>query len=275
MKEFNLEGKVAIVTGGGRGIGKNIALCLAEGGADVVVTARTKPEIEQTAAEIRKLGRKGLAITADVGETEQVESMVATAIKQFGKVDLRVANAAIAIMKPLALLDGKPVTPLPMEAKLDTGLTDKDWSEMLNIDIFGVVRCVRAVGSHMLQRKSGKIIIMGSGEGVQGAANSSAYAVCKGGVHNFARAMALEWWPRNIQVNVVTPGAHNTEMWDRPEWHLSKEEVEKGYTKLNVQWGNMRQVGLLCVFLSSAASDYISGQVICTNTRGGVSGGRH
>ena len=208
MKEFNLEGKVAIVTGSSSGIGKNIALCLAEGGADVVVTARTKQEIEQTAAEIRKLGKKSLAIPADVGETEQVESMVATTIRQFGKVDILVANAAIAIMKPLVLLNGKPVIPLPIDAKLDIGLTDKDWSEMLNIDIFGVVRCVQTtIRPICCREKAGKLSLWVPVKRSRGrATNSSAYAACKGGVHNFAHAIALEWWPRNIQVNVIYPG---------------------------------------------------------------------
>ena len=203
LKEFDLGGKTAIVTGAGRGIGKAIALTLAEAGADIVVAARTKQEIEQTAAEVQQLGRRSLAIPTDVGQTDQVEKMVEATIDQFGRVDIMVANAGLDIMKPLLLVDGQPPVPMRTTVKIDSGLTDQEWNTTLNIDIMGVVRCARAVGPDMLKRRRGKIINIGSIEGyghVDGE-NDTAYALAKGAVHRFTQALALEWASFNINVN--------------------------------------------------------------------------
>ena len=268
-QEFDLEGKVAIVAGGGRGLGKNIALRLAENGADVVVASRTASQVEQAAAQIRQMGRKSLAVVADVAQTAQVENMVKATVAEFGKVDILAIVAGFSIKKPLVPLAADPPAyvdqfgksvPLGAEIKLDVGLTDEDWESVTNTDILGVVRCARAVGPHMIAQKSGKVIIMGSGVGITGnEVFHTPYAACKAGIHNFARALALEWNPYNIQVNVVTPG--NIGRFTAPDGADPAAED-------NPRGGNMRAVGFLTAFLASNASDFISGQTICCNTRG-------
>jgi NAD(P)-dependent dehydrogenase (short-subunit alcohol dehydrogenase family) len=265
--EFDLSGKVALVAGGGRGLGKNIALRLAEYGADVVVAARTKAQVEQTAAQIKAMGRKSLAIVADVANTEQTDKMVETTLKSFPRIDILAVIAGYSVRKPLVPLDKDPPTylneyNLPKDIsnlKLGAGITDEEWVAVTNTNVLGVVRCCRAVGSQMIKQKSGKVLILGSGVGITGnEILHTPYATTKAAINNFARALALEWNPYNIQVNVMTPG------------NIGKisAEVEDPGNKQVAWGGNSRQVGLLAVFLASPASNFISGQTISCNTRG-------
>jgi len=279
LKELNLNGKTAIVTGAGRGIGKAIALTMAEAGADVVVAARTKSQIEETAAEVRQLGRKSLAIPTDVGQTEQVEKLVEATIAEFGKVDIMVANAGLDILKPLLLVEGLP--PMRGSARLAaalkenlTGLTEQEWDATVNINLNGVVRCARAVGPHMIKQRRGKIINISSINGFRSGANDVSYSTAKAAVQRFTQALALEWAPFNINVNAIAPGAFPTEMWQHPEWGNIPDE-EKATSIENIpdrvplgRWGDLRELGLLAVFLASDGSNYITGEIITCD--GGV-----
>ena len=274
LKEFDLDGRTAIVTGAAQGIGKGIALTLADAGADVVITD-IKQEIEQTAAEIQKLGRKSLAIPTDVRQTDQVESMVEKTIAEFGKVDILVANAGVDIMKPLLLVDGQPPVPLRANAHLDSGLEEDEWETMLDINLKGYVRCARAVGRYMMKQKSGRIIGIGSYAGIRHGENSTVYAATKAGVHRFTQALALEWAEFKITINAIAPGAIGpTESWYVPSWNISREEHERSFKKIERsiplhRFGTPRELGLLVVYLASEAGSYMNGQVICLD--GGAS----
>jgi NAD(P)-dependent dehydrogenase (short-subunit alcohol dehydrogenase family) len=146
--------------------------------------------------------------------------------------------------------------------KLDSGLTDQDWATMINVDIMGVVRCARAVGPHMIKQRSGKIINIGSIEGyghVDGE-NDTAYALAIAAVHRFTQALALEWAPFNINVNVIAPGYYHTEILRHPEWNITSQEAHASIAKF--RGGDMRDLGLLAVFMASDAANFMTGEII-------------
>lgn len=270
LDDFSIEGKTAIVTGSARGIGKAIALTLAEAGADVVV-ADIRDEIEETRKEVEAQGQKCLAVKTDVRDDAQVQAMVQATVDTFGKVDILVANAGVERVKPLRLVDGQPPTPMRVQPKLDSGLTEEDWDFIMDVNVRGYVRCARAVGEHMLKQRSGKIIAIGSGAGIRGGANTTAYATSKAGVHRFTQSLAQEWGSFNINVNAIAPGAYGpTEIWDHEEWNIPREEqfanldIFMQYVPMQ-RWGVPRELGLQVVFLASEASSYITGQVICSD----------
>lgn len=275
VKDFDLDGQVAIVTGSTRGVGKGIAIGLAEAGADVVISD-ILPEIEETAEEIRKLGRRSLAVHTDVTSTEQVDEMVDRTVKELGSVDILVANAGIDIKKPLLLFDGKP--PLPMrvpDVQLDSPLREDEWERMIDINLKGYVRCARAAGRYMTEQKSGSIIGIGSLAGIRHSENGVIYGATKAGVHQVSQGLALEWAQFNIRVNALALGAFGpTESWYVKEWNVSREAHDVSIRKLEgriplKRFGSPRELGLICAFLCSRAGSYITGQVLTPD--GGVS----
>ena len=274
LKEFDLQGKTAIVTGAARGIGKGIALTLADAGADVVVTD-VLPEIDQTSAEIREKGRRSLAIPTDVRRTKEVDAMVEATIAEFGKVDILVANAGVDIKKPLILVDGKAPLETRATPHFDSPLLEEEWEAMLDINLKGYIRCAVAVGHQMIKQRSGRIIGIGSSAGLRAGDFGSVYAASKAGVHRFSAALSREWAPFNITVNCIAPGAIGpTESWYVPSWNISREEHEESFKKVISRvplkrFGDPRELGMLTVFLASEAGSYISGQVISID--GGVS----
>ena len=267
MKEFDLTGRTAIVTGAAQGVGKAIALTLADAGADVVV-ADILPEIEQTSAEIQEKGRRSLAISTDVRKTAQVDAMVDATIAEFGKVDILVANAGVDIKKPLILVDGQSPLRIRANAQFDSALVEDEWEAMLDINLKGYVRCAVAVGRQMIKQKSGRIIGIGSVAGLMSGDIGTIYAASKAGVHQFSRALSREWAPYNITVNCIAPGAFGpTESWYVPSWNISREEHEESFKRVIRgvplgRFGDPRELGMLAVFLASEAGSYISGQVI-------------
>ena len=196
--------KVAIVTGGGRGLGKAITLTLAREGADVAVFGRTPETIEQTAQEIKSLGRKALAIRTDVSQSAEVNRSVEKVLSTWGKIDILVNNAAIT-PKLLNLPDPYKFNPF-----LD--LTDEEWAEQIAINLTGVFYCMRAVIIPMMEQRSGKIINIGSLGGVHGGYFSSpSYTAAKAGIIGMTK-LATRWLGKyGITINVVNPGPILTE----------------------------------------------------------------
>ena len=259
LKEYNLEGKVAIVTGAGRGIGKGIALTLDEAGADITVAARTMEQIEGTAEEIRKLGRKALAVPTDVTNKNQVANAVEQTVAQFGKIDILVNNAGVPVLKPISFIPGMKLEGWQAADSWDTPLSEEEWHLVLNTNLTSAFLFAQAVGPHMLRHKKGKIINTSSNSAEMAPPYFSAYCVSKAGLSMFTRCLATEWAPYNICVNAVGPGSVLTELSapvlnDPERKKLILERIPLGRV------GETREIGLLVVYLASEASDWVTGQ---------------
>ena len=217
MKLLN---QTAIVTGGGRGIGKAIALALASEGADVLVSGRQLDVLESTVAEIEKLGRRGVLTVTDVAQESEVLEMVNVAIEKLGHIDILVNNAGIV----------GPTAPI-------TNISRAEWDEVMAVNLTGAFLCSRAVVPHMIERRSGRIINISSIAGKLGYALRSPYAASKWAMLGLSRTLAQELGPHNIQVNAICPGPTAGERMERVitnrarEMGRSFEEVEREYVQ--------------------------------------------
>ena len=259
FKEYSLEGKVALVTGAGRGIGKAIALTFAEAGAEVAVAARTVEQIERTASEIRQLGQKALAIPADVTKREQVNRAVEQTLSHFGRIDILVNNAGTAVLKPVVFVPGMKFTGWQVADGWDTPLSEEEWHLVLDTNLTSAFLFAQAVGPHMLKRRKGKVINISSNSADLAPPYFSAYCVSKAGLSMFTRCLATEWAPYNVCVNAIGPGDIRTEL---TEPVLADPEMKKFMLEAIPlgRLGETREVALLAVYLASDASDYVTGQ---------------
>lgn len=190
-----LAGKTALITGGGRGIGRAIALAFAEAGADVCVSARTQTEIDAVAAEIREQGRRGLAIACDVTDRMTVETMVKSTVAELGGIDILVNNAGGGL------------------ERTRIGEDDPDnWARVIELNLLGTYYVIRSVLPHMKKAGGGKIINVGSGMGHQSRVGNSSYNASKAGVWMLTRCLAMETWDDGIAVNELIPGPVYTEL---------------------------------------------------------------
>ena len=240
--------KTAIVTGGSRGIGKAIALRLAKLGANIVVNYTSKPEeAEKVVAEIKEIGRKAIAIKADVSNGEDVQRLIDEVERQFSTIDILINNAGIT-------RDG-----LLMRMK------DEDWDQVIAINLKGTYNCTKAVTRRMMKQKSGKIVNVASIVGVMGNIGQSNYAASKAGIIGFTKSIAKELATRGINVNAVAPGFIQTDMTDV----LSEDVKEALMTHIPMkQLGTPEDVANVVAFLCSENARYITGQVL--NVDGGM-----
>jgi len=241
LRKRSLEGKVAIVTGGGTGLGKAIALTLARAGADIVVAARRVGLIEQTIQEVSALGRRGLAMPTDVTDSQQVNRMVERTLSEMGRIDILVNNAG--------LVRGERLKPI-------WEITDAEWHLGMDTNLTGTFFCCRAVGKHLVNQKSGKVINISSGAGLRGRRDRFMYECAKSGVILLTRSLALTWALDNIQVNCIVPGFHDTsELQPERRPMLRRADfIPVGHP--GSPWG----IGALALFLASDASDYTTGE---------------
>jgi len=259
LEEFSLKGKVAIVTGAGRGIGKTIALTLAEAEADITLAARTVEQIERTAEEIRKMGRKALAVPTDVTKRDQVASVVEQTVSQFGRIDILVNNAGVPILKPISFVPGMKLEGWQTADSWDTPLTEEEWHLVLNTNLTSAFLFAQAVGPHMLRQKKGKIINTSSNSADLAPPYFSAYCVSKAGLSMFTRCLATEWASYNICVNAIGPGSVLTEL-SAP---VLNDPERREFILRAIPMGRMgetREVALLVVYLASEASNWVTGQ---------------
>jgi NAD(P)-dependent dehydrogenase (short-subunit alcohol dehydrogenase family) len=238
-----LDGKVALVTGAGRGLGKAMALALAEAGSDVICVARTKDQIEETCAEIEGLGRKGMAIPTDITSSRSVDEMCSAALSEFKKIDILVNNAGIAIGKPFC------------------EVSDEEWDQVMNINLRGAFYCSRAVGRGMMERCQGKVINISSILGKRGYQYFVSYCVSKGAMTQFTRALALEWARYNINVNAIAPGIFLTAF--NEEAYADDKFRDITLKRIPFRrFGQADELGPLVVFMASRASDYMTGETV-------------
>lgn len=247
---MKLKGKVAIVTGAGRegkGIGRFVALTLAAEGADIVITDFVVEAAEAVAEEVRKLGRKALAVQGSVANLADCEALVKQTLDEFGKIDILVNNAGVT-------RDG-----------LILKMTEQDWDMVLDTNLKGTFNCTKAVAKSMLKQRSGRIVNMASVMGIMGNAGQANYSASKGGVIALTKTTAKEFGPRGITVNAIAPGFIQTAMTAvLPDTVLKKIEEQ---IPLKRQ-GTPEDVAKLVLFLCSEDSSYITGQVI--NVDGGM-----
>lgn len=261
--DFSVAGQVAIVTGGGRGIGKAIALTLAEAGADITVVARTQKQIEQTAGEIHQQGRKAVAIAADVTEANQVKGVVEQTLTRFGRIDILVNNAGIdTYSKPVAFIAGAKAPGWEVTGgNWAKQLTLAEWRRVIDTNLTAVFLFCQAVGPHFLKQKRGKVINISSNSAELGTAYCSEYCASKAGLSAFTRCLASEWAPFNICVNAIGPGDTNTDMMaqymkDPKVARVVLEAIPAG------RLAEPREIALLALYLASEASDFMNGQTI-------------
>src|SRR6516165_11100436 len=197
--EFDVTGKVVFITGAGRGIGKGIAQVLAESGDDIALNAVTPKYVEGTAAEIAaSSGRRVVPVIADVTKADEVRRAVDTILATFGHIDVLVNALGDSIRKPLVTLPGKEDGA--------AGVSDDELRFIMDVNLTEALLCTRAVGPHMLQRRSGKVINIASWTAHQGGRDMVLYTTAKTALAGFTRAQALEWAPYGVTVNAIAPG---------------------------------------------------------------------
>jgi len=241
---FNLAGRVAIVTGGSIGLGRQLAEGLAEMGAHLVLCARKKERCQQAAEELQQLGVRTLALGCDVKNPADVQAVVEAAFSQFGRIDVLVNNAGISW--------GAPVEEMSLE----------DWNKVIETNLTGTFLCAQAVGKVMIKQGRGKIINIASVAGLGGAPPTLpaiGYHASKGGVISFTKDLACKWAMHNIQVNAIAPGWFPTHMSNKVldhnrDFFLSQIPLRR--------FGNEHDLKGSAVFLASDASDYVTGHVL-------------
>lgn len=240
---FDLSGETALITGGGQGLGKEMAIALAEAGADVAVAQRHVERAEEVAEEIKKLGRNSIAIKADVSKFDDVEDMIHMVIQEFGKLDILVNNAGVCYHVPAE------------------EISKENWDEVINIDLTGVFLCSQVAGREMIKRKKGCIINISSISGliVNRPQCQAHYNSSKAGVIMLTKSLAAEWARHNIRVNAIAPGYMKT----GPTAKDTKEMVEEYlYLTPMKRMADPSEIRGVVVFLASKAASFITGSVI-------------
>jgi 2-deoxy-D-gluconate 3-dehydrogenase len=251
---FDVTGKAVLITGAGRGIGKGIAQVLAEAGADVAINALTPRYVEGVAAEIaRASGRRAVPVIADVTKAEGAQGAIASAMQAFGRIDVLINNLGDAIAKPLVAL--------PDRAEAAAALSDDELDFVMDVNLTEAILCTRAVGPHMLARRSGKVINISSWTAGQGGGDLVVYTIAKTALVGFTRAQALEWAPYGVQVNGIAPGIFPDPVTIGEQ--RAREAAARAARSVPLgRPGRLHEVGYLALYLASAASDYMTGQTL-------------
>jgi NAD(P)-dependent dehydrogenase (short-subunit alcohol dehydrogenase family) len=239
---FDLTGRVAVVTGGSKGLGRTFAGALARAGASVAITSRTQTDLDQVAAELREHGHQVLGVRSDVTDEESIRTMVQQVIDRFGQIDILVNNAGVEGVGAV------------------TEMTAEYWDHVLHVNLRGPMLCCKHVGAHMIRRRRGKVINVASVLASRVARYMGAYAASKAGVVQLTRTLALEWIRHNVQVNALCPGYFLTPM---NEEFFASEAGRTLITKLPIgRLGEAHELEGAAVFLASDATSYITGTTL-------------
>ncbi len=249
---FDLRGRVAVVTGTSRGLGQSMARALARAGADLVITSRRRDDLRDFQREIEGLGRRALPLELDVRDQGSIGRMAEAALAGYGKVDVLVNNAGCNIRKPAL------------------EVTWEDWNTILDTNLRGAFFVAQAFGRHMVERRYGRIINIGSVTSVAGYAGLAPYGASRGGIKQLTMSLADDWGPHGVTVNCLAPGwfktAQNARMYEDEEWVAMLE------SRIPVRRpGRAGDLDGAVVFLASEASEYVTGQTLLVD--GGISVG--
>lgn len=242
---FDLQGQVAVITGGARGLGLTISETLAQAGADILICSRKISQYENKIKGLQKIGKRCLALKCDVGNPKDVQNLSEYIEKEFGRVDILVNNAGATW--------GAPVLDYPLDK----------WNKVMNVNVTGTFLCCQAIGKFMVEQKKGKIINLSSIEGIYGGdpqyMNAIAYNTSKGAIITLTKDLAVKWAPYHINVNTIAPGFMDSDM--------TQTTIEKYGDKMisRVPMGRLGKGEDLrgsIIFLASPASDYVTGQIL-------------
>jgi NAD(P)-dependent dehydrogenase (short-subunit alcohol dehydrogenase family) len=263
LSRFSLEGKVALITGSSRGIGRSAALAFAEAGADIALTSRKQEDLDKVAAEIEALGRKALPVAAHVGKIDQVNKLVETVVARFGKIDILVNNAGSI-----------PANAICLDAE------ERLYDNIMNLFVKGVYFLSQSAGRIMKEKGGGKIINVTSVDSVRPEYGNGIYAAAKAAVAMLTKSMALELAQYNIRVNAIAPGVVNTKLLALSWTTLPEEEgkkVKAALSNLNPmkRLGEPDEIAGAMLYLASDASSYTTGQTIVVDGGQLQSGGFH
>jgi NAD(P)-dependent dehydrogenase (short-subunit alcohol dehydrogenase family) len=247
--QFSLAGKKALITGGSRGIGEATAMAFAKAGADVAVSSRKIADLERVASEVRKLGRKALAVEAHIGKMENLQPLVDRVVKEFGTIDILVNNAGMGFAAPAI------------------DMTEKAWDSVINLDLKGLFFLSQAAARVMKEHGGGKIINVASVDAFKVEVPMGQYAIAKAGVVMATKVMGLEWVKYNIRVNCIAPGAIDTSLYQSHFTGMAAEEADAG-RKASAgripmgRIGRPQEIANTMLFLASDASSYMTGQTL-------------
>jgi len=243
---FDLSNRVAVVIGATSGIGKAIALGLADAGADVVPTGRRKDHVESAVREVQQRGRRSLATTTDVTQTDSINELARTVIDKFGKVDILVNAAGITVRRAT------------------TEVSDREWNEIIDTNLTGMLRACRAFGPHMIERRYGRVINIGSLTSLVALQEVAAYGASKAGVAALTKSLAVEWAPYGVCVNAILPGVFRTALneglldgTDRGRELLMRTPMRR--------FGQPEELAGAAVFLASDAAGFVTGHLLAVD----------